>query len=144
MKETGSVIKVKGKTATVRFSRKSACENCGMCAFKKNEMFVKVKLPNVLHAQVGDEVAVEMGTGFVLTAAMIVYIIPLLAMAIGIFAFEPFGMTIQISLAVAFLLIGFIIAALLDRFVIRKKKGMKPQMVEIINASSLKEEQNNE
>ena len=72
MKEIGFVHKVKGSTATVRFERKTACENCNMCLKPKEEMYVELKLKNTLNAKVGDKVEVTMGQRAVLTASFIV------------------------------------------------------------------------
>ncbi len=131
MLERGVVAKVKGNKATVRFDRKSACDSCHMCAVTKDGMKVEVVVENKLHAVVGDFVSVEMGEKFVLTAALIVYIIPLILVGIGIGVGSLFSETVQIILAMSGLVLGFVIAFLLDHFVIRKKKGFVPEMREI-------------
>lgn len=131
MLERGVVAKVKGNKATVRFDRKSACDSCHMCAVTKDGMKVEVVVENKLNAVVGDFVSVEMGEKFVLTAALIVYIIPLILVGIGIGVGSLFSETVQIILAMSGLVLGFVIAFLLDHFVIRKKKGFVPVMREI-------------
>ena len=77
MTERGVVVKLKGKRATVRFDRRSACDSCHMCAVTRDGMKVEVVIENTLGANVGDFVEVEMAQRFVLTAAAIVYVIPL-------------------------------------------------------------------
>lgn len=131
MTERGVVIKVKGKYATVSFDRKSACDSCHMCAVTKDGMKVEVVVENSLNAAVGDFVSIEMGEKFVLTAAAIVYIIPLVLVGAGIWLGTLFSELAQILLGVGGLVIGFVIAFLLDRFVIRKKKGFTPVMREL-------------
>ena len=84
MTERGVVTKVKGGRATVEFDRKSACDSCHMCAVTKDGMKVKIVIENTLNAAVGDVVTVSMGERFVLTAALIVYIIPLVLVGIGV------------------------------------------------------------
>lgn len=131
MTESGVVTKVKGNRATVQFDRKSACDSCHMCAVTRDGMKVQIVIENSLGAQVGDIVNVRMGERFVLTAALIVYIIPLVLVGIGVGAGSLLTELAQVLLAVGGLVVGFVIAFLLDRFVIRKRKGFAPQMVEI-------------
>ena len=128
MTERGVVVKVKGKRATVRFDRRSACDSCHMCAVTRDGMKVEVVIENTLNANVGDFVEVEMAQKFVLTAAVIVYLLPLVLIAIGVGIGVLFNELTQIILAVVGLVLGFVIAFLLDRFVIKKKKGFSPQM----------------
>lgn len=131
MTERGVVTKVKGNRATVQFDRKSACDSCHMCAVTRDGMKVQIVIENSLKANVGDFVLVRMGDRFVLTAALIVYIIPLVLVGIGVGAGSLLTELAQVLLALAGLVVGFAIAFLLDRFVIRKRKGFSPQMVEI-------------
>lgn len=131
MTERGVVAKVKGKRATVRFDRRSACDSCHMCAVTKDGMKVEVVVENTLGANVGDFVEVEMGEKFVLTAAAIVYVIPLVLTGAGIGFGTLISELAQILMAFGGLIIGFVIAFLLDRFVIRKKKGFRPTMKSI-------------
>ncbi len=131
MTERGVVVKVKGGRATVRFDRKSACDSCQMCAVTKDGMKVEVMLENNLNASVGDTVCVQMGDKFVLTSAVIVYIIPLILVGAGIGIGTLISEIAQILFALGGLVVGFVIAFLLDRFAIRKKKGFYPVMTEI-------------
>lgn len=131
MTERGVVVKVKGKRATVRFDRRTACDSCHMCAVTRDGMKVEVVIENTLNANVGDFVEVEMAQRFVLTAAVIVYLIPLALVALGVGLGVLFNQLTQILLAVGGLVLGFVIAFLLDRFVIKKKKGFSPQMKSI-------------
>ena len=109
----------------------SACDSCHMCAVTKDGMKVKIVIENTLNAAVGDVVTVSMGERFVLTAALIVYIIPLVLVGIGVGVGSLLTELAQVLLAVGGLVVGFVIAFLLDRFVIRKKKGFAPRMTEI-------------
>ncbi|MBO4554532.1 MAG: SoxR reducing system RseC family protein [Clostridia bacterium] len=131
MTERGVVVKVKGKRATVRFDRRTACDSCHMCAVTRDGMKVEVVIENTLGANVGDFVEVEMGQKFVLTAAVIVYLIPLVLVALGVGIGVLFRELVQVILAVVGLVVGFVIAFLLDKFVIRKKKGFSPRMTKI-------------
>lgn len=132
MNECGKVVKIKKNNATVSFDRKSACESCRMCAVSKNGKTVEVTIPNVLNAEIGDTVEVTMGSKYVLTAAVIVYVIPLIIVAVAVFAFMPLGEIAQIIATFVGLVIGFAVAILLDRKVIRKKKGFVPEMTKLV------------
>lgn len=128
MTERGVVVKLKGTRAIVRFDRRSACDSCRMCAVSRDGMKVEAIVENTLGANVGDFVEVEMGERFVLTAAAIVYIIPLILVGAGVGIGVLFSETVQIILAVCGLAAGFFTAYMLDKFVIRKKKGYAPAM----------------
>lgn len=144
MTERGVVAKIKGKKATVRFDRRSACDSCHMCAVTRDGMKVEVVIDNTLNANVGDFVEVEMGEKFVLTAAAIVYIIPLILVGAGIGFGTLVSELAQILMAVGGLIIGFAIAFLLDRFVIRKKKGFSPVMKAICPEAAVETSQNDD
>lgn len=131
MTERGVVVKVKNGRATVRFDRKSACDSCHMCAVTKDGMKVEVLVDNTLGAAVGDFVSIQMGEKFVLTAAAIVYIIPLVLVGVGLWLGTLVSELAQVLFAVGGLILGFVVAFVLDRFVIRKKKGFVPVMTEI-------------
>ena len=75
MIEIGKVFNIKSNgIATVRFDRKTACENCNMCLKPREENYVELRLKNTLNAKVGDTVKVVMGKRAVLTASVIVYL----------------------------------------------------------------------
>lgn len=136
MTERGVVSKIKGNKATVQFERHSACDKCHMCAVTKDTMKVEVTLDNTLGANVGDFVEVEMGERYVLTAAAIVYVIPLVLIGLGIGVGTLISELAQVLMALGGLIIGFAIAILLDKFVIRKKKGFSPRMKSICPATA--------
>lgn len=131
MTERGVVSKIKGNKATVQFDRHSACDKCHMCAVSKDTMKVEVVVENTLGANVGDFVEVEMGERYVLTAAAVVYVIPLVLIGVGIGLGTLLNELAQVLLGLAGLIVGFVVAILLDRLVIRKKKGFCPTMKSI-------------
>lgn len=132
MNERGKVTKIKRGNATVTFDRKSACDQCRMCAASKSGKTVEVTVPNKLNAAVGDTVEVTMGSKYVLTAVFIVYVIPLILVTISVFAFRPLGDLAQIIATVVSVFLGLFIAVMLDKYVIRKKKGFVPEMTRIV------------
>lgn len=140
MTEKGVVAKVVGSKATVRFDRRSACDKCHMCAVTKDGMKVEVVVDNKLGASVGDIVEVEMGEKYVLTAATIVYVIPLVLIGIGIGIGTLLNELAEALFALGGLVVGFVIAILLDKLVIRKKKGFSPTMKAICIDESVEEQ----
>lgn len=142
MKEIGFVHKVKGSTATVRFERKTACENCNMCLKPKEEMYVELKLKNTLNAKVGDKVEVTMGQRAVLTASFIVYVFPLIVMSIVITCTFKLEVWISLVSSLGSLVLSFIGVSIIDKLIIRKKADYLPVMSAIIdsnNCENLKE-----
>ena len=132
MKEVGVVHKIKGSMATIRFERKTACENCNMCLKPKEEMYVELKLKNSLNAKVGDKVEVTMGQRAVLTASFIVYMLPLLLMAIVIVCTYQLEVWVSLVASLGSMVVGFICVSLIDKLIIRKKVDYLPSMISIL------------
>lgn len=141
MIEKGKVIKIDNKknTATVSFDRKSDCEKCGMCLMSKDKMKVEITLKNKVNAELNDIVEVSMGEGFVLTSAIIVYLIPVILIGLSLLFTRKYDEIIQIISIGLSLLIGLLIAFIIDKS-IRNRKGFNPEIINIIEKS--KEEQN--
>lgn len=133
MKEIGVVHKIKGGFATVRFERKTACENCNMCLKPRDEMYVELRLKNSLNANIGDKVEVTMGQKAVLTSSFIVYVMPLIVMAIVLGITYKMELWISLLSSLGSLVISYIGVALIDRLIIRKKANYLPIMTDIIN-----------
>ena len=130
MLEVGIVESVNEKrgTAKVVFDRKSACDKCGMCLTAKGEkMKVYVEVKNTLGAKVGDKVGVAMNDKFVLRAAFIVYIIPVVLVGIGLAVFRKLNNLLLLIVIGVGLLLGIAIGITADR-VIRKKSTFAPSM----------------
>ena len=144
MKEVGFVHKIKGSTATVRFERKTACENCNMCLKPREEMYVELKLRNSLNAKVGDRVEVTMGQRAVLTASFIVYVAPLLVMAIVLGATFKLELWISLVASLGSLALSFIGVALIDKLIIKKNSDYLPVMSAIIIENENDSETNKE
>lgn len=145
MIECGKVIKLnKNNMCTVSFDRKSACDQCRMCAVNKSGKTVEITIKNILNAEIGDTVEVLMGNNYVMTAVLIVYVIPLITVAIGVVIGSFFDVIAQTFLALFGLILGFIIAITIDRKIIRKKKGFVPTLNKIISKVGDDNSQNNE
>ncbi len=87
MLSEGFVLKIDGEFATVGVKRNTACDtcraNCGGHCDKASTVETVVK--NTLNAQVGDRVRLYSRTSTVLTYALLVFIVPIIAAMLGYF-----------------------------------------------------------
>ena len=133
MLEVGYVESVNEKrgTAKVVFDRKSACDKCRMCLTASGEkMKVYVEVKNTIGAKVGDKVGVQMSDRFVLKAAFIVYIIPVVLVGAGLAIFRKLGDLLLLAVVAGGLLLGAGVAIFADRM-IRKKSAFSPTLTAI-------------
>ncbi len=84
MKQYGIVTSVEGETAKVLMKRHSSCGSCSACKMGQEEAKLEVKAINNVNAKTGEWVSVNMEDQDVLTAAFMVYVIPLLALLVGV------------------------------------------------------------
>ena len=136
MMERGVVSKIKGKRCVIEFDRHAACDSCHMCAVTPTGK-VSVTLINDLGAQKGDYVEVQMGERFVLTAALVVYVIPLVLAGVGLGLGFLGNVWWALGAALGGVVVGFVLAYLLDKFVIRKKKEFQPKMTRIMSLAEI-------
>lgn len=78
----GVVIEANGETAKVRCSIHSDCENCGVCP-GSNAMIIDVT--DRVGVEVGEQVLIENNENNMLLAAFMMFVLPLLAVGLGIF-----------------------------------------------------------
>jgi sigma-E factor negative regulatory protein RseC len=86
MKQTGVVVALEGDKAKIKMQRHTACGDCGACQVSKSQLEVLLEAENHVGAKTGDFVEVNMETLDFLSATVIVYLYPLIAMMVGIFA----------------------------------------------------------
>jgi sigma-E factor negative regulatory protein RseC len=79
----GFVSSTVGQRAVIQLTRHTACGDCGACQLGEENMQLQVEVINKIGAQNGDRVEIEMSDEKVLKAAFIVYIIPLIALFVG-------------------------------------------------------------
>ncbi|MBR5949787.1 MAG: SoxR reducing system RseC family protein [Clostridia bacterium] len=127
----GTVHEVNGEKATVVFKRSKACGDCHACTSFGDGNSV-IELDNTLGAKVGDRVRIELHSGAVFKASLILYGIPLIALLLGVFIGSRIG-----DLAAALIGIGASAAALIGIKLIepriRKKSSFEPRMMELID-----------
>lgn len=126
----GTVHEIKGDKAAVVFKRSKACGDCHACASFGDGNSV-IELENTLGAKVGDRVRIELHSGAVFKASLILYGIPLIALLLGVLL----GSRIS-DLAGALIGIGAAVAALIAIRLfeprIRRKHSFDPRMLEIL------------
>jgi positive regulator of sigma E activity len=87
MIEIGTVKKIDGNEYVVTVNRKPECSKCGLCGMKDNVTkmdFRAIKSSNEQMVEVGDTVRIENGTDIRLMSYFLVFLVPLLLVAVGI------------------------------------------------------------
>lgn len=142
MKQTGIVVGLEGDKAKVKMQRHTACGDCGACQVSKNQLTLVLDAENNVGAKTGDFVALDMETVDFLSAVVLIYVFPLVALIVGIFAgyYGILALGIEDRAAQGFGAVIGILAAALTYVVIRIKenklkdmKKYKPVITNIIN-----------
>jgi len=82
MKEEGRVTKVEENLTQVEIEKKSTCRACGLCSMRgKNTMMAEAD--NSIGAKVGERVRIEIPSSIILKGAVLFYILPLVALILG-------------------------------------------------------------
>jgi len=82
--EKGLVVKADNDKITIRMAATEACKKCGCCSIKDDKAFIE-NLDNSIEAQVGDAVFIENKPSNTLTAASIIYLLPIVLLIGGYF-----------------------------------------------------------
>jgi sigma-E factor negative regulatory protein RseC len=134
--ETGVVIEINGNMAKVKAARHGDCENCGSCP---GDSAMVLDVLNPLEAKPGQKVAFEIPQANMLLAAFMVYIMPLVAAALGAvagwFIATRFGLPMvpmEIAGGVVVFVLALIVVKLYDGSVRRNKK-MLPVITKILS-----------
>lgn len=132
MKEVGKVVKIKGENIAVRLERKTACKNCNMCGFGKEDMYVDITTENAVGAKIGDSVEMQMESSTVLFSAWIVYILPLIFAGLGYLVAYLLHQSEIVHFwgLIAGVAVGFLAVAIVDKKV--KKTKFNPVCTRIV------------
>ena len=143
--EQGFVSSVgKDGQAQVVTDRKDACAGCGAkhCCVSfgvNSEMVVKAR--NMVGAKVGDLVSVSISSGTVIKGAATLYLIPVVGLVLGVSMAHAVGASLPMSetaitlvFGFAGLILGFVITALLSRWMSARNK-LTPMITRIIKPS---------
>ena len=129
MRHIGKVVRLERDRAFVRFERTKACENCGACMYVGDKE-AEVSLENILHAEVGDYVQVEMQIKGFLHASFLAYIVPLCMLLVGIVLGSLWSDAWGAVLGIAGAGLAYLLLRLLEPKFAKMKKFV-PNMVEI-------------
>ena len=99
------------------------CDNCGSCSQKPGTEMLALA-SNSIGAETGDVVEVESIAGSSIGIAVIVYVFPCVFLLLGYFLGQAMGLGEMASVGIGALgiLVGFIPALLLNRFVSTRKE----------------------
>lgn len=133
--EQGLVLETTGKFAEVKVGRHSDCTNCGACPGSNH---VIVTANNRIGAKAGQRVEIEVKEVNVLTGAFTVFVCPLLAAAVGVFAGRMAaieGVGTEMPLQIMGGIIGFLLSLIFVKKFDRSAAGSeasKPDIVRIL------------
>lgn len=131
LRTVGTVTELNGDKAKVVFTRSKACGDCHACvSFGSNQ--AETELANTLGAKVGDRVSIELHSGSVFTASLIMYGIPLAALLAGVLVGSLISDLFTAVFGIGAAAIAFLIIRLFEpKF---KKMGkFDPRMIEIVS-----------
>ncbi len=140
MLEYGTVTKVRGKIATVRIGRHSACGSCGMCGVAHSQKYADFQTINTLQAKVGDTVKIDIKAGNAAKIAAVAYLIPLVLglalFVLGVLLKLPDWANLLMFLGGC--AIAFVIVWAIDKR--KKHKWMEsPELLEIVSGKTADE-----
>ncbi|OOM72519.1 SoxR reducing system RseC family protein [Clostridium sp. BL-8] len=133
--EQGLVIETSNDMAKVRVGRHNDCKNCGACP--GNDSII-ISADNKIGAKPGQRVSFEVKETNVLSAAFIVFVLPLIALFIGVMVGGFLGQYIGANIRML-QIIGGIIALILAIIAVKifdkaanKSKKSQPVIVRIL------------
>ena len=149
--EQGTIEQTERNRAQGRIERSASCSQCesrGACQTVGSKSMV-IDVSNSLHAKVGDRVEIGVPTHSFLKLALLVYLLPVIALIIGALLGQAWGHSLALESSLAAVLVGgltmgltFIILRRFDRST-REKKDYQPIMTRIIlSAESLSHDDN--
>lgn len=96
MREEGIVIEVSDDMTKVIVQSKQNCEHCNLCS-RSEEGDLVIEAANPVSAAPGDRVVLEVSPGQIIKISLVVYILPLAALAggvaLGYFLADTFGIS---------------------------------------------------
>lgn len=136
MEQLGKIVEIlDDNTAKVIVLRHTSCKNCGACHVGGAKSDIIVDAENDADAKLGNLVEVTMETQNVLSAAFIMYVIPLFILLLGIFigtqlfTFDN-GEIYSILLGFVFLAISYFIIRQNENRFVKKYKAVITKIIE--------------
>ncbi len=143
MTETGIVVSVKHGAAVVSMPMYGGCKSCGICIDGEGGHEVLLLAKNEIGAVEGNTVEIEISAGKVVSAAFIVYLVPVFVTIIGFMVGH--WMTggddealLPIVLAIVFLILSFVGVALYD-LRLRKTETHEATVARILSPEEVEE-----
>jgi sigma-E factor negative regulatory protein RseC len=135
--EEGIIIELlKGNMAKVKVGRHGECKNCGACP---GDSALIIEAQNSIGAKAGQKIAFEMKETNMLMAAFVVYIVPLIAILVGIIVgqavalkFGYFVQGFQIAGGILAFIISIINIKIFEKFAHNNKK-MQPTITRFLS-----------
>lgn len=131
--EKGLVVDTQNNKMTIRLASSEACKSCGGCLIKDGQAILE-DIENSVSAQKGDTVIIENKPANVITAASIIYLIPVVALIGGYFSGLLLVNLLQLAekfavlIALAIFTCSFFLISIIDkRFA--KNSNFKPVVV---------------
>ena len=133
MKEVGKVTKVDGDEVVVKVTRREECSKCGLCGMKENMDGTSFNCKSSLKVSVGDTVAIELQDGGKLTASILVFLVPLICLAIAILI--SYALSVAeiwiFAICLSVLVLWYTILAFIDKKISKISKFV-PKIVEVV------------
>lgn len=124
MGEIAKVTNVNNNTITATLVRSSACGDCHACSVGMSgdgkEKNLEITAVNECDAKVGDNVNVELSNKALISATLIMYGIPLVAMVLGMLIGSRYSDVFAFILGILFVVITFIGIKIYDKRVDKK------------------------
>lgn len=118
-------------TAQVAVQRESACGgNCAACGGCKSMNIIIARAKNTVHAVQGDKVTIQSSTPRILSAAAMVYLVPLLTFFLGYFIGAALELSEKLSIAAS--LVGLFAGSIAVVF-FQRSRGKNSVSFEIIS-----------
>lgn len=130
LRTVGTVKELNGSSATVVFKRTNACGDCHACVSFGSDM-AETELKNTLGAKAGDRVSIELHSGSVFKAGLILYGIPLVALMIGAFLGSLIGNLFTAVFGIGAAVLAFLVIHFLDPK-LNKNGQFDPRMIAIV------------
>jgi sigma-E factor negative regulatory protein RseC len=136
------VIGLEGHKAKIKLQRHTACGDCGACQVSKNQLTMIFDADNNVGAKTGDFVEIDMESVDLLSAVVLIYVYPLIALITGIFAgyYGMLALGIEDRAAQGFgAIIGILAAAMIYAIIklkenkLKSMKKYKPTITSIVN-----------
>ncbi len=130
MIEKGKVISVKGNIAEISMIAGDSCSSCparGSC--RLSEGIRVIDADNSIGAKQGDIVRIEIAGKAGLSAALIIFGIPVIMAVVGLIISSGMSETSRIAITVAGLIFGLVIAKIVDR-ISGNKRNFIPYIID--------------